>query len=70
MRKKKNDYTFIIFFDNRVEKMTYVHNCYNSVKWLENSYKYRDYKYINVYLRRTGEFLFRHYKASFINPFP
>lgn len=71
IRKRKNDYTFILFYPNgEVKQIMYIHNCFNAVKWVENSRKYFGYSYINIYLRRSREFLFRHYPNNFIPPFP
>lgn len=74
MRKKKNDYSIVIFFHDTNKmpvKMEFVHNIYAVVKWLNSSNNYKDWKYINIYLRRSGEYLGRNYSnSSFINPYP
>lgn len=71
MRKRKNDYSIVIFFNNGKppQKMEFVHNLLNCTKWLDNSRNYYDYIYINIYLRRSGEYIGRHYKGNFIYPF-
>jgi hypothetical protein len=68
--KNKNDYTIIFYLKNgAVYKMTYVHNILNAKKWFEAKAK-DDYNHANVYVRRSGRFLFQFYKWSFVNPKP
>lgn len=70
--KKKNDYTIIIFYEDKRApfKMVYVHNCYDTSKWLNTSQNHQNWLYMNVYVRRSGRYLQRFYKNRFIAPFP
>lgn len=72
-RKNKNDYSCIVVgYHNGIKyykKFEYVHNMLNFTKWLSNS-KFYNYSYINIYLRRSGQYLQRHYNGNFINPKP
>lgn len=68
-RKNKNDYSCIIFLKNgKTMKMQYVHNIYALHNWLNG--KRIDYEYINVYLRRSGQFIHRQYYNNFITAKP
>lgn len=54
----KNDYSISYFHNNeRVLFLKYVHNIYKSCKWLET--QGIEFSYMNVYDRRTGQFLKR-----------
>ncbi len=67
--KKKNDYTCIIFLNTgRIMRMPYVHNLYKLHIWLIQ--KNILYDYINVYNRRTRNFIIRINNGDFINPYP
>jgi len=71
--KNSSDYTCIVFFDDsRKEpfKMQFVNGCYAFSNWLDSSDKYRDWKYFNVYARRTGRYLRRMYKGNYIENKP
>ena len=68
--QNKNDYSVIVFCENdKTVKVSYVHSCYSLAKWLDNS-KYKDWKYFNVYVRRSGRFLKRFYKGNYIENKP
>lgn len=70
-RKHKNDYSVSVFGeDGFLVKLQYVHNVYDLARWLTASQKYSNWVYMNVYLRRSGEYLGRNYKGNFINPYP
>lgn len=62
--KNKSDYTAICFGSFGVFKMEYVADPKSLVKWLDNSYKYKDWKYVNFYARRSGRYLGRVYKGG------
>ncbi|AFL97687.1 hypothetical protein [Ornithobacterium rhinotracheale] len=64
----KNDYSCIVFGAFGVFKMQYVHDLHRFSKWLDSS-KFRDWKYFNVYDRRTGEYLRRFYNGNYIPRF-
>lgn len=66
--RNKNDYSVIVFFENEQKplKFEYVHSCYALSKWLDSSFKYKNWKYFNVYVRRSSMYLRRFYKGSFI----
>lgn len=67
--KNKNDYTCIFFFDGRTPvKYTFVHNVYGLTQTVFK--KFGEYKYVNVYVRRTGVYLKRFYYGNFIPPKP
>lgn len=71
MYKNKNDYSVIVFGSRGyLCKLEYVQNLYSLVKWLENSRKYRGWKMMNVYNRRSGEFIKQYKKGSFIDAKP
>lgn len=68
-RQNKNDYSVVIFLQNgRIMKMQYVHNIYSLVQFLNKNFI--EYKYINIYLRRTGEYLKRQYPNTFVQQKP
>lgn len=67
--KNNNDYSCIVFLANgRQMKMQYVHSIIRLKYWLKD--KSIDYKYINIYVRRSGRFLIRNYPNQFINSKP
>lgn len=67
---RKNDYTVIVFgIDFLPYKMVYVHNLYKLSLWLQTS-KFHNWHYMNVYNRRTGQYLTRFYKGNYIAPYP
>ncbi|RKS98228.1 hypothetical protein BCF58_2369 [Chryseobacterium defluvii] len=72
MFKNKNDYTFIVFDkeNNQLCKVEFVHDCFKSCQWLDQSKNYSHWYYVNIYVRRSGQFLKRHYKGQFIQRFP
>ena len=54
----KNDYTVIAFFpDKSAKKWNYVHKLNGFVNFLNQ--KFPDWEYVNVYDRRTREYLQR-----------
>lgn len=54
----KNDYSIIVFFPNNgVKKWTYVHKLNDFQKFLNS--KHSDWEYLNIYERRTREFIKR-----------
>lgn len=68
--QNKNDYSVAIFNSSGfLVKVQYVHNIYKLCLWLETS-KYKDWTYINIYVRRSQRFLKRHYKGNFIEQKP
>ena len=65
--KNHNDYSFSVFKGNEfLYKKDYSTNIYKDCLWLSASAKFKDWEYVNVYARRTGRFLGRYYKHSFI----
>lgn len=65
--QNKSDYSFSAFGDNGfLYKKDYSHNIYKDCVWLTNSEKFKEWKYINVYARRTGRFLGRFYRENYI----
>tara|TARA_B100000378_G_C17899332_1_gene362091 strand:+ start:325 stop:543 length:219 start_codon:yes stop_codon:yes gene_type:complete len=70
MLKKKNDYTVIVYFENDIKpkKWTYVHKVNGFSLFLDK--KHPQWKYINLYNRRSGGFMRRFYKGNFIPAFP
>ena len=66
--KHKNDYSCIAFFDNgKPKKWQYVHKLDGFVKFLNE--KHQGWKYLNVYERRTGNYLKRFYPGNHVPPF-
>lgn len=64
----KNDYSLIVFFpDKTVKKWNYVHRLDSFVKFLDS--KFSEWTYINVYDRRTREYLRRIRKGDAIPSF-
>jgi hypothetical protein len=64
----KNDYSVIAFFQNeKPKKWTYVHKISGIVKYIDSTWP--DWLYINVYNRRTRQFLRQFTKGSFVPDF-
>lgn len=68
MYKNKNDYSVVAFNGQyKVNFMRYVHNVYKYTLWLRNNGI--EWTHINVYNRRTNEFIKRFYFGNYIkNP--
>jgi len=65
--KNDNDYSVSVFSGTEfLVKMSFTHSPKDAEKWLNSSYKYKDWEYMNVYARRSGRFLGRFYKGNFI----
>lgn len=63
--KHKNDYSLVVFFqDGKPKKWQFVHNLNKFVLFLNT--KHPEWKYINVYERRTGKYLKRFYPGNLI----
>jgi hypothetical protein len=59
----KNDYSVIAFFDNlKPKKWGFVHKLSTFQRFLDQ--KHTDWTYLNVYDRRTKDFLKRFYKGN------
>jgi hypothetical protein len=69
MLKKKNDYSVIVFFEegSTPKKWNYVHKLNGFSMFLKK--KHPDWQYMNVYNRRSGAFIRRYQRDSFIPPF-
>lgn len=66
--KHKNDYTCIAFFkQGKPKKWKYVHKLDGFVRFLNQ--KHSGWKYLNVYDRRTGDYLKRFYPGNHIPGF-
>lgn len=65
----KNDYSIIVFLENsdKPKSWTYVHNLNGFASFLDN--KHPTWKYMNVYERRTRNFLKRLYRGNQIPSF-
>ena len=64
----KNDYSAIVFFeDGKPKKWKYVHKLDGFVKFLNQ--KHQGWKYLNVYDRRTGNYLKRFYPGNLVPGF-
>jgi hypothetical protein len=64
----KNDYTVVAFFDlEKPKKWSYVHKLNGFSMFLTKSHP--NWKYFNVYSRRTGEYIKRFYRGAFIPEF-
>jgi len=67
--KNQNDYSCTVFLGSRkVNFMKYVGNCYTYASYLDS--KNIKWSVMNVYNRRTGEFITRFYYGSYIEPKP
>ena len=69
MAEHKNDYSVIVFFEDKQKpkKWTYVHKLNGFSLFLDK--KHPTWEYMNVYNRRTGESIRRIYRYSFIPEF-
>ena len=69
MEKKKNDYSVIVYIENesKPKKWTYVHKLNGFSMFLNKSHP--TWKYMNVYNRRTRDFLKQFKPSDFIPPF-
>ena len=66
--KRKDDYSCIVFFDNiKPKKWKYVHRLGGFVSFLNQ--KHSGWKYVNVYNRRTNEYLKRFYPGNLVPDF-
>lgn len=64
--KNKNDYSVSVFSGTGfLCKSKFVQDIYKYSLWLDGT-KFKDWKYINVYSRRSERFLGRYYKGNFI----
>lgn len=61
--KNKNDYSVVIFRTGQSPfKVTYVHNLRKMLDYAER--KYSGFKYMNVYNRRSSDYMGRVYKGQ------
>jgi hypothetical protein len=61
----KNDYSVIVFFPNdKPKKWGFVHKLDGFAKFLDE--KHPDWEYMNVYNRRTREYLTRFIKGAVV----
>lgn len=69
MLKKKNDYSVIVYFEegSKPKKWSFVHKL-NGFKMFLNK-EHSQWQYMNVYNRRSGDFICRFHRDSFIPPF-
>ena len=69
MLKRKNDYSVIVFLENqsKPKKWEFVHKLNGFSMHLNKEHS--TWEYMNVYERRTGKFLKRLKKGSFIPAF-
>ena len=66
--KHKNDYSVIAFFEHsKPKKWNYVHALKGFVTFLNE--KHKGWKYLNVYERRSGQYLKRFYPGNIIPEF-
>ena len=64
----KNDYSLVVFFENATpKKWQFAHTLDGFAKFLDA--KHSDWKYMNVYERRSGKYLKRFYKGNLIPAF-
>jgi hypothetical protein len=63
--KNKNDYSIIVFDQDEkfLLKWTYVHGLYGAAQSLDKKY---EWKYFNVYNRRSGQYIGRYYRGGYI----
>lgn len=68
-RKNKNDYTVICLLDNgKYFKLQYVHSVYAAWQWIErNIYSIT---HMNVYNRRSGQFIKQYKKGEYVDSKP
>lgn len=69
MSNKKNDYSVIVYLENesKPKKWTYVHKLNGFSMFLNKEHP--TWEYMNVYNRRTREYLKRYKPNDFIPPF-
>lgn len=69
MEKKKNNYSVIVYLENqsKPKKWTYVHKLNGFSMFLNKEHP--TWKYMNVYDRRTRDFLRQFKSTDFIPPF-
>jgi hypothetical protein len=61
--KRDNDYSVIAFFESgKAKKWQYVHNLRDFASFLDK--KHSTWEYMNIYNRRTGNYLKRFYKGN------
>lgn len=66
--KHDNDYSVIVFLsDGKAKKWKFVHSLKNTAKFLDE--KHSEWNYMNVYNRRTGQYLKRFYKGNSVPVF-
>lgn len=63
MRKQKNEYSVVVFLSTgEVKKWSYVNKLSGFEQFLNS--KHSDWQYMNVYNRKTREYLKRFYKGN------
>ena len=69
MARHKNDYSIIVFFEDKQKpkKWKHAHKLNGFSTFLDK--KHPAWEYMNVYNRRTGEFIKRFYRYSLIPDF-
>lgn len=69
MAEHKNDYTVIVYFEDKQKpkKWVYVHKLNGFSMFLDK--KHPKWEYMNVYNRRTHEYIRRFYRYSLIPAF-
>jgi len=69
MLKKKNDYSVIVFLENQTKpkKWEFVHKLNGFSMFLNK--KHSNWLYMNVYNRRSGQFMKQFKKGVFVPPF-
>lgn len=66
MLKNKNDYSVIVFFEDgaKPKKWKFVHSLFSFSKFLDKEHPSWDY--MNVYIRRSGDFLKRYKRGQYV----
>lgn len=69
MLKKKNDYSAIVFFENttKPKKWEFVHKLNGFSMFLNKEHS--SWEYMNIYNRRTRQYIKRFKKGDFVPPF-
>lgn len=71
MIRKKNDYSITVF--NKENQylgfIKYVHNIKYTANWLNNSRRFNQWYYMNIYNRRSRNFIKRVYRNEQIDKF-
>jgi len=68
MMRHKDNYTCIVFFDERdPKKWKYVHSLKGFERFISRTY--RTWKYFNVYNRRSGQYMARFYVGADVPKF-